>query len=302
MSDVRQQLLSGIQTDTDSPAGLPLVKVAKGARRGAGQVWGKVLASGIDPSVTAHDVLKTETVSGQLRAIWQHLHLADLPAGSANLVFVEDGSGAPALALLINANVDPAAALAYSKLNLNNSIMGTDIVNGQIGGALGNGKITAASVHNNDIGPTAAIDRNKLAPDPCSRAQTPNGAANTSAVAFGVIFTAVLYQNTAYCTWNGASAISAMLSGTYNMTASVIWPPNATGYRQCGIRYNGSINGGLVSQLTVGAGFSTCQQVTEQRRLNSGDYMEMICMQTSGGSLPPAADARACITMEYISA
>lgn len=47
--------------------------------------------------------------------------------GDANEVLVRDGAGAVVSAPLVNANVDPAAAIAYSKLNLSNSIVNADV-------------------------------------------------------------------------------------------------------------------------------------------------------------------------------
>lgn len=298
ISDVRQQLLEGIKQDPGSLVGIPVVQPAKGNRKGAGLVLGKINATSIGPSVTAHDILKTELVSGSLIALWEHMHLLDMPLGSANFVFVEDGSGNPALALLVNANVAAAAAIAYSKLNLTNSINNLDVA---AGAGIAYTKLNLIlGIVNQDISNSAAIARTKLEADPAGRMNNTNGAANTTAVAFAVIFTANPYQNATYVQWNGASALSAMVTGTYNITACLIWPPNATGIRQIGFRYSGAINGNLDTKVTVGAGFSTCQNIVEQRRMNAGDYVELLCLQTSGGSLPPTNDPRTCVTMEFV--
>lgn len=52
--------------------------------------------------------------------------LSKLAAGSANYVLVSTGT-APSYALLVNANIDAAAAIAYSKLALTGSIVNADI-------------------------------------------------------------------------------------------------------------------------------------------------------------------------------
>jgi hypothetical protein len=300
MSDARQQLLAGIQTDTDSPAGLPLVKVAKGARRGAGQVWGKVLARGIDPSVTAHDVLKTETIGGQLQAIWQHLHLADLPAGSANLVFLEDGSGSPALALIIDANVAAAAGIAYSKLNLAGSIMGTDIAAGQIGGALGNGKITAGSLHTNDVGATAGLDYYKFAQAPVCRTYQ-NVAVTSTTGALAVIHWVAQYNNnTLYCAWDADTAIYAQRAGTFLCWCNITFPINVTGHREVRIYLNGATIIAANAQIACPAGFSTRISAFCTVPIAASSYIQTYILQSSGGNLTTVSDAISGMGMVYL--
>lgn len=50
-----------------------------------------------------------------------------LAAGTANYILQSNGAAAPTWVLLVNANIDAAAAIAYSKLNLTTSIVNGDI-------------------------------------------------------------------------------------------------------------------------------------------------------------------------------
>lgn len=60
---------------------------------------------------------------------------------------------------IVNADINSSAAIAYSKLSLNNSIQETDIVNGAVTSA----KIADGTIVNADINANAAIAKSKLA-------------------------------------------------------------------------------------------------------------------------------------------
>lgn len=64
-----------------------------------------------------------------------------LPVGAANRILKSDGTD-PSWGLLVNANVDAAAAIAYSKLNLATSIVNADI---SASAAIAGSKLQAAS-------------------------------------------------------------------------------------------------------------------------------------------------------------
>ena len=84
-----------------------------------------VSSSGIVPATAGGTGFSSYTVGDMLYAN-STTTLAKLGIGPVNEVQVSTGS-APDWALLVNANIDPAAAIAYSKLNLTNSIVNADI-------------------------------------------------------------------------------------------------------------------------------------------------------------------------------
>lgn len=74
---------------------------------------------------------------------------------------VKASTGSFSASALVNADVDPAAAIAYSKLNLNASIVNADVANSA---AIAYNKLNLAnSIVDNDINTTAAIARTKIA-------------------------------------------------------------------------------------------------------------------------------------------
>lgn len=85
--------------------------------------------------------------------------LAKLSIGAVNLVNVSDGS-IPGWALLVNANIDAAAAIAYSKLNLSGSILNADV---NAAAAIAYSKLAlTGSIVNADVNASAAIAYSKL--------------------------------------------------------------------------------------------------------------------------------------------
>lgn len=85
--------------------------------------------------------------------------LAKLAIGTVNFVQVSTGS-APSWALIVNANVDAAAAIAYSKLNLSGSIVNADV---NASAAIAYSKLNlSGSIVNADVNASAAIAYSKL--------------------------------------------------------------------------------------------------------------------------------------------
>ena len=79
---------------------------------------------------------------------------------TANGVMKSDGSGNLSLALISNANIDAAAAIAYSKLNLSGSIVNADI---NASAAIAYSKLNlSGSIVNADVNASAAIAYSKL--------------------------------------------------------------------------------------------------------------------------------------------
>lgn len=80
---------------------------------------------------------------------------------SDDQILVSDLDGIPLYSYLVNANVDPAAGIVYSKLNLTNGIVNADI---NTAAAIAYSKLNLAnSIVNADIKTTAAIAVSKLA-------------------------------------------------------------------------------------------------------------------------------------------
>lgn len=86
--------------------------------------------------------------------------LSKLAIGAANRVLTSNGS-APAWNTIVNANIDAAAAIAYSKLNLTGTIVNADVSGSA---AIAYSKLNlSTSIVNADISAAAAIDFSKLA-------------------------------------------------------------------------------------------------------------------------------------------
>ncbi len=96
-----------------------------------------------------------------------------LDSGTSNYLLKANGAAAPSWALLVDANVDAAAAIAYSKLNLATSIVNADI---NASAAIAYSKLNlATSIVNADINASAAIAVSKLAALTASRAVVSDG-------------------------------------------------------------------------------------------------------------------------------
>ncbi len=96
---------------------------------------------------------------------------AKLADGSVTTAKLADGAVTSAKILdgtIVNADVSPTAAIAYSKLDLANSIGTADLVNGSVttpklaDGAVTSTKILDGTIVNADVSPTAAIAYSKL--------------------------------------------------------------------------------------------------------------------------------------------
>jgi hypothetical protein len=105
--------------------------------------------------------LTNKTIDGDNNTV-QDLALSSLKTvlGDANEALVRDGSGAVTSALITNTNIDPAAAIAYSKLTLSGSIVNADVATGA---AIVYSKLAlSGSIVNADVATGAAIAYSKL--------------------------------------------------------------------------------------------------------------------------------------------
>ncbi len=111
------------------------------------------LASGTADHVVIND--GTGAMSSEAR-----LALSRTALGTQDNVLIGQGVSSPAYGLIANANVDAAAAIAYSKLNLAGSIVNADV---NASAAIAYSKLNlATSIVNADVNASAAIAYSKL--------------------------------------------------------------------------------------------------------------------------------------------
>lgn len=85
--------------------------------------------------------------------------------------------------------------------------------------------------------------------------------------------------------------IYAPITGTYEISAQVIWVPNVTGRRVCQIRTNsGGVSAGAALAQSFSppspAGVRSSAGIYQQHRvIFAGDYIELYAIQDSGGPL-----------------
>lgn len=180
---------------------------------------------------------------------------ADLVA--ANELLVGSGAGATHFRKLLNADVDAAAAIAYSKLNLASSI---------VAGDLNWATIPAARAYH-------------------SADQSVANATLTALVLNSERFDTELIHDTV----TNNSRLTCKTAGKYIITASAGFAANATGLRLIGIRLNGTTYIAQSVTNNVGAGQNTNMECSAVYDLALNDYVELIGYQTSGGALNVAA-------------
>jgi hypothetical protein len=289
MSDVRQQLLSGIHVDPAAPAGIPLIKVGKATRRGAGNVYGKINPTvGLSPGFNQHDIMKTELTGGVLTAEWGQFHLADLPGGSAHFVFQEDAAGNPELGFLDNNNIAAGAAIAYSKLNLANSIVSNDIVNG--------------TIVNADVAAAAAVDWTKLGQAPAARY---SGSAQVivTATLTNIAWATANYNQGGGVTLIGTTTLQVNITGLWHVMFGCLFPPAAApvGERLAQVLYNGAV--GICAEQKIAnnlANANTMSSGASDIRANAGDNFLLQVRHQQGANLTWINDNRTYLALRYV--
>jgi hypothetical protein len=120
------------------------------------------------------------------------------------------------------------------------------------------------------------------------------------AIPTGAAFTAITFDTEVFDQGGNFWVVAAPtrltipLSGLYIFGGCGIWAGNATGTRELGVRLNGSTIIAVNDQppdATSGAGNTPWQQITYQKILGEGDYLELVARQESGGSLNMTAEA-----------
>ncbi len=78
--------------------------------------------------------------------------------------------------------------------------------------------------------------------------------------------------------------LTAPVTGIYEISASIVWGPNATGRRQVFLRKNGSTTL-AIEHGVPGSGSDWGQTITTAPSLQAGEYVEVLVFQNSTGAL-----------------
>lgn len=73
--------------------------------------------------------------------------------------------------------------------------------------------------------------------------------------------------------------------GKYRLNATILFAPNATGFRQVSFRVNGTTYIAAATQPGINAGDGNYVNVSSDYQLAAGDYVEVMVYQSSGGAL-----------------
>lgn len=87
------------------------------------------------------------------------------------------------------------------------------------------------------------------------------------------------------------SRLTIVTPGTYLFTGYITFVASATGYRQIGVRLDGSTYIAVHSTANLGSGASVFLTVATIYSLNAAQYLELCGWQNSGGSLDIASGA-----------
>jgi hypothetical protein len=103
------------------------------------------------------------------------------------------------------------------------------------------------------------------------------------------------------CDSPNTARMVAPITGTYQVSAGIIWASNGSGERQLMLRSNGSQIFAAQKAPPL-SGTQTIQNVSGLTRLSAGDYVEAVVYQSSGGdlSISPANDLRNFLAMNWV--
>lgn len=221
--------------------------------------------------------------------------LSKLGIGSANFLYSSSGS-APQWALLVNANVDAAAAIAYSKLALSGSIVNADI---NASAAIAYSKLAlTGSIVNADINASAAIVRSKLASGTNYRilANSSSGVMSENA--------AITAANVVFADANGQLSGEATLAtsrGGTNLasftTGDILYASSSSVLSKLGIGSTGQVikvAAGLPSWAAGSASLVTSTKVFSDSPVTISNAVDVYDFDTSSGAI--AATLPDCAT------
>ncbi len=233
-----------------------------------------------DGSITNTDINAAAAIAYSKLALTNSIVNGDITASAITTSKVADGTVTSAKIFdgtIVNTDVSPAAAIAYSKLNLNNSIVTSDLTNNSVtvgkisatgtasattflrgdgswatpaGGSVADGSITTVKLADN------AVATDKLADGAVTSAKIPDGAVTIAKIADQAVTTSKI---------NTAGATSGQVL-TYNGTA-VAWatpssggggsPTGAAGGSLSGTYPNPTIASGAVASTEIADGSIT---------------------------------------------
>jgi hypothetical protein len=215
---------------------------------------------------------------------WLRSHLTFANVASAIALFVALGGG---------------TAVA---LNGSNTVFSDDIVDNQVyssdvrNDALSGGGLAAPDLRANSVGSSevasGSLGTGKLAHSiPAARVTRSSAQSIPDSLNTNLAFDQERYDTaTVHDNASNNSRLTAPVAGIYAVTAQFTWGGSAgTGSRLAGLMKNGST---LIARSQQLSGDDD-ENITTQVRLAAGDYVEVVVLQTSGSSLPVAANGMA---------
>lgn len=108
----------------------------------------------------------------------------------------------------------------------------------------------------------------------------------TSGVSQALTFNSERYDDlNMHDTTLNTSRLIAPRDGVYNIFGHIEYDSNATGQRFAIVSFNGTKDIAISSMSALGGGYATYCSVATNYFLQSGEYVELLALQTSGGSL-----------------
>lgn len=224
------------------------------------------------------------------------------PASNAGLVW--NGSSWVAAAL-VNANIDAAAAIAYTKLQLAGSIINNDV---SVSAAIAYSKLNlGTSIVNTDVAAAAAIATSKLADPTTGKVIGSSGSA--AAAVFPPAYEVAYVEATSPVTTTATTAATAtniLSAGAVTFDGSLtliqffapnVRPASAAGQTECFLNlWLDGVDLGIIAEVgnyTGGAGFAPSHVVKAERRLtpSAGSHTFIVKGWEAGGTATVEAGA-----------
>lgn len=133
---------------------------------------------------------------------------------------------------------------------------------------------------------------NFLVYPPAARMHGASGSLASGSLASPTIINLSTVDLDNYGGWNGVSKWTAPVSGRYLVSGQVSFAASsATGWYACGVLVNGTTGyyGGVVR--FAGSSLSGGAAIVKRIRLNAGDFVQLIAVQSTGGSLAVSSAA-----------
>ena len=215
---------------------------------------------------------------------WLRSHLTFANVASAIALFVALGGGT---AVALN-----GSNTVFSDDIVDNQVYGSDVRNDTLSG----GGLAAPDLRANSVG-SSEVTNGSLGTGELSHAIPAARVTRTSAQSIPhSLNTSLAFDQERYDTagvhdnTTNNSRLTAPVTGIYAVTAQFTWGGSAgAGSRFAGVMKNGST---LIARSQELAGDDD-ENITTQALLAAGDYVEVQVLQTSGGTLPIAANGLA---------